>query len=62
MNKIFSAIMIAAVTTAASLAVRKFLDQGARRGRVRPALENWENEGGALAPQHAPVETSQVPR
>lgn len=61
MNKIFSAIMIAAVTTAASWAVRKFLDQGAR-GRVRPALENWENEGGALAPQHAPVETSQVPR
>jgi hypothetical protein len=28
----------------------------------KPPIESWENEGGALAPQHTPVETSQVPR
>jgi hypothetical protein len=33
---------------------------GAKRRRHH--LETWENEGGALAPQHVPVETSQVPR
>jgi hypothetical protein len=61
MKKIFSAIALAAVTTAASWAVRKVL---ASRGNRRPhrQLESWENEGGALAPTHAPLATSQVPR
>jgi len=64
MNKLVSAIALAAATTAASWAVQKFLETGARsRGSRRPhEVEHWENEGGALAPQHAPVETSQVPR
>ncbi len=61
MNRLVSSIVIAAAAAAASWAVRKLLDDSRAR-RARPAIENWENEGGALAPQHLPVETSQVPR
>ena len=61
MNKLVGSIAIAAATAAASWALRKLLD-GARMRRARPAIESWENEGGALAPQHTPMETSQVPR
>ena len=64
MNKILSATAIAAATAATSWIVKRWLDsRSLQRNRVRkPPLESWENEGGALAPQHAPVETSQVPR
>jgi hypothetical protein len=64
MNRILSATAIAAAAAAASWAVTRWLDtrsQQLARSR-KPPLESWENEGGALAPQHAPVETSQVPR
>jgi len=61
MNKLVSAIVLAAATTAASWAVQKILGASRRRGPAKP-IEDWENEGGALAPQHARVETSQVPR
>ena len=62
MNRIVTAIAIVAATAAASRAVRKLLEREPRARRARPAIESWENEGGALAPQHASVETSQVPR
>lgn len=64
MNRIVTATLIAAVTTAASWAVRRWLDDryAPRTRPVRQPLESWENEGGALAPHHVAVETSQVPR
>jgi len=60
MNKILTAIVLAAAT----YAVQRFLasSSGAYARPRKPQIEDWENEGGALAPQHAPVETSQVPR
>ena len=59
MNRLMKAIMVAAAT----YAVQKFLARAGGRGRPRKhQIETWENEGGALAPQHVPVETSQVPR
>jgi hypothetical protein len=59
MNRLMKAIVLAAAT----YAVQRFLAQTAARGRPRKQqIETWENEGGALAPQHAPVATSQVPR
>lgn len=61
MNRIVTAIVLAAVSTAASWAVRRVLN---RRTPAKPRrqIETWENEGGALAPHHAAIETSQVPR
>ena len=59
MNRVITAIVIAA----ASFAVQRYLSR--RQATATPRrhhVESWENEGGALAPQHAPVETSQVPR
>ena len=56
---------MAAATTAASWVVKRWLDaHWEQRGRAlrKPPLESWENEGGALAPLQAPIETSQVPR
>ncbi len=64
MNRIVTATLIAAATTAASWAVRRWLDDR-YAPRARPArqpLESWENEGGALAPHHVAIETSQVAR
>lgn len=63
MNRIISAIVLAAATTATTWAVQRWLnrDGGSRRG-PRPQLDDWENEGGALAPHHAALETSQVAR
>ena len=61
MNRIVTAMVIAAASAAASWAVTRFLERSAP-AKPRPQLENWENEGGALAPQQAAVETSQVPR
>jgi hypothetical protein len=65
MNRILTAAAIAAATTAASWVVKRWLDaRWEQRGRAlrAPPQETWENEGGALAPYHAPIETSQVPR
>lgn len=59
MNKVITAIVIAA----ASFAVQRYLSR--RQALATPRrhhVETWENEGGALAPEHALVETSQVPR
>lgn len=61
MNKFVTAIALAAVSTAASWAVNRILSRSAAT-KPRPQIENWENEGGALAPHHAAIETSQVPR
>jgi hypothetical protein len=61
MNRIVTAIVLAAVSTAASWVVRRLLSRSAA-AKPRPQIENWENEGGALAPHHAAIETSQVPR
>lgn len=64
MNRILTAAAIAAATTAASWVVKRWFDsryEQIARSR-RPPVETWENEGGALAPHHMPVETSQVPR
>lgn len=64
MNRIISAALIAAATTVVSWAVGRWLVErrsATHRGKG-PSLETWENEGGALAPHHAAVETSQVPR
>ena len=59
MNKVITAIVLAAAT----YAMQKFLARSATYARPRkPQIDTWENEGGALAPQHARVETSQVPR
>jgi len=59
MNKIITAIVFAAAT----YAVKRFILQGGSGARPRKHhIESWENEGGALAPHHAPLETSQVPR
>lgn len=64
MKSLFRTALVAAATTFVTWGVRRWLDQ--RYARVaaprRPPLETWENEGGALSPQHAALETSQVPR
>jgi hypothetical protein len=64
MKRIVTAAFIAAATTAASWAVRRWLDQRYTRiaAPARKPVETWENEGGALAPHHVSMETSQVPR
>jgi hypothetical protein len=62
MNKILSAAAIAAATAATSWAVKRWLDTRSVQRLPKPPIESWENEGGALAPQHVPVESSQVPR
>jgi hypothetical protein len=63
MNRIVTAALVAAATTATSWAVSYWLDTRRQRARVpREHLDTWETEGGALAPHHAAVETSQVPR
>lgn len=64
MRAVLRAVIIAGATAAASWIVTRWLD--ARRtvsgGVARHPVEQWENEGGALAPQQAGAETSQVPR
>jgi hypothetical protein len=64
MNRIITATLLAAATTAASWFVTRWLDRRYERVASPPhkPIESWENEGGAMAPQHAPMETSQVPR
>ena len=64
MNRLLRTVLFAAATTATTWAVQQWLNSNARRKRLSaPRVEEtWENEGGALAPQHVAVETSQVPR
>ena len=65
MNRMLKTIAVAAAATAATWAMRRWLDNiSARAGRNpnAPPVHSWENEGGALAPQPFGVETSQVPR
>lgn len=60
MNRIFSAVLLAA---AATWAIRRWLNgEASRRGMPYPQLETWENEGGALAPYQAALDTSQMQR
>lgn len=57
--------MITAAVVATGLwALTRWLDsRNKRRARSAHApMESWENEGGALAPHPAGLETSQVPR
>jgi hypothetical protein len=55
--------MKAIVLAAATYALQRYLARTAAYARPRKhQIDTWENEGGALAPQHVPVETSQVPR
>lgn len=63
MNRLLTTVLLAAATTATTWAVQRWLE-GGKRPRVnrRPQIDSWENEGGALAPHHAALETSQVPR
>ena len=59
MNKLITAIAVAA----ASYALQRFLARASAHAKPRkPQIETWENEGGALAPHHVTLETSQVPR
>ena len=58
MNKVITAIVLAAAT----YAVKRFMARSSYARPRKQPIETWENEGGALAPQHLRVETSQVPR
>jgi len=56
-------IVTAAALAAAFWAFKRWLDYGrAQKAPAPHATESWENEGGALAPHPAGLETSQVPR
>ncbi len=57
--------MITAAVVATGLwALTRWLDSRNKRRARAPhvPMESWENEGGALAPHPAGLETSQVPR
>ena len=64
MRALFRTVMIAGATAAASWFVTRWLDasRAATGTTTRHPVEQWENEGGALAPQQAGTDTSQVPR
>jgi len=67
MKKILQTAAIAAIAAAASWGMRRWLDARYAPAEAVPKaprkpVENWENEGGALAPHPAGLETSQVPR
>jgi hypothetical protein len=56
-------VFTAAAVAAAFWAVRQWIGYRQSHGqRPREETESWENEGGALAPHPAGLETSQVPR
>ena len=64
MKKLLQVVGLATIAAAIFWAVQRWLE----RSTVTPArtprrpVENWENEGGALAPHPSGIETSQVPR
>lgn len=64
MNRLLRTVLFAAATTATTWAVQRWLNENEKRKRLphRPQVDTWEDEGGALAPHHAALETSQVPR
>jgi hypothetical protein len=64
MNRLLRIFIVAATAAAATWAVKRWLDgvSGSSREPKAHAVNAWENEGGALAPQPFGVETSQVPR
>lgn len=57
-------LVTAAAMAAAVWALRRWIEYYRARTARLPAhpTESWENEGGALAPHPAGLETSQVPR
>jgi hypothetical protein len=56
-------IVTTAALAAAFWAFKRWLDYRYRRSAALPReTESWENEGGALEPHPAGLETSQVPR
>lgn len=64
MRGLLRTIVIAGATAAASWIVARWLEarRAATAAIARRPIEQWESEGGALAPQQGRVETSQVPR
>jgi hypothetical protein len=55
MRTVLRAVLAAATTTAVTWLVERYLDKHrARKARLREALQNWENEGGAVAGPAAP--------
>lgn len=64
MKKFLQAVGLATIAAATTWAVQRWLERNASTTpRVpRRPVENWENEGGALAPHPSGMETSQVPR
>jgi hypothetical protein len=63
-ESVMKPIVVAAAMAAAVWGLRRWIDYQRARMTRRPAhsTETWENEGGALAPHPAGLETSQVPR
>ena len=64
LTSLLRTIAVAGATSALSWLVLRALSARDRVGGRPPRrhVEQWENEGGALAPQPGLVETSQVPR
>jgi hypothetical protein len=63
-DTVMKRIVAAAAIAAVLWVLKRWRDyERARLMRAHPhATENWENEGGALEPHPAGLETSQVPR
>ncbi len=64
MKRLATAALIAVATASISWLTKRWLDGHHARRLIQQCkpIESWENEGGALPPQHIAVETSQVPR
>jgi hypothetical protein len=62
-KSVITRVFTVAAVAGAFWAFKQWLDYRQSRGRPRrDETESWENEGGALAPHPAGLETSQVPR
>jgi hypothetical protein len=63
-ESVMKRIVVAAAMAAAVWGLRRWIDYQRARMTRMPAhsTESWENEGGALEPHPAGIETSQVPR
>ena len=62
-KSVIKRVFTAAAVAGAFWAFKQWLDYRQARGQPRrDETESWENEGGALAPHPAGLETSQVPR